>query len=52
MGLLRHHPSIGRLCQTKFYTAIWRSGLRWGPTVFAHELPPRSASFEPENGLY
>jgi hypothetical protein len=41
-----------RHCQTKFYTACLRAGTRWSSTVFAHELPPRSASFEAENGLY
>jgi glucose/mannose transport system substrate-binding protein len=40
-----------RHCQTKFYTACLRAGTRWSSTVFAHELPPRSASFEAENGL-
>jgi len=39
-------------CQTKFYTACLSAGTRWSSTVFAHELPPRSASFEAENGLY
>jgi hypothetical protein len=39
-------------CQTKFYTACLRAGTRWSSTVFAHELSPRAASFEPENGLY
>ena len=39
-------------CQTKFYTAIWRCGARWGPTVFAHELSTRSARFDAETRLY
>ena len=43
---------VSRPCQTKFYTACLRAGTRWSSTVFAHELPPRSASFEAENGLY
>jgi hypothetical protein len=29
-----------------------RAGTWWSSTVFAHELSPRAASFEPENGLY
>jgi hypothetical protein len=29
-----------------------RAGTRWSSTVFAHELSPRAASFEPENDLY
>jgi len=41
-----------RLCQTKFYTASWRSGAGWSPTVFAHESPTRWARFDAENDLY
>ena len=41
-----------RQCQTKFYTACLRAGTRERSTVFAHELPPPSASSEVENGLY
>jgi hypothetical protein len=26
-------------CQTKFYTATWRAGPGWSPTVFAQESP-------------
>ena len=50
----RHLASgdLRRHCQTKFCTACLRAGTRWSSTVFAHELPPRSASFEAENGLY
>jgi hypothetical protein len=39
-------------CQTKFYTASWRSGAGWSATVFAHESPTRSARFDAENDLY
>ncbi len=42
----------GRHCQTKFYTAGWRFGVGWSPTVFAHESPTRSARFDAENGQY
>jgi hypothetical protein len=53
MGLsARHEQGLRRHCQTKFYTAGLRAGTRWSSTVFAHELPPRSASFEAENGVY
>src|SRR5277367_2137448 len=38
--------------QSKFYTAGWRSGAGYGPTVFAHESSTRSAGFDAENGLY
>ena len=38
--------------QVRIYTAIWRCGARWGPTVFAHELSTRSARFDAENRLY
>src|SRR5271166_4818017 len=41
-----------RRCQTKFYTASWRAGAGWSPTVFAHESPTRSARFDAENDLY
>ena len=41
-----------RHCQTKFYTASWRSGAGWSPTVFAQESPTRSARFDAENDLY
>src|SRR5271166_2076910 len=39
-------------CQSKFYTACSRTRERWSSTVFAHELPPRSAGFDAENRLY
>jgi hypothetical protein len=39
-------------CQSKFYTACSRTRARWSSTVFAHELPPRSAGFDAENRLY
>ena len=42
----------GRHCQTEFYTAGWRSGMRWSPTVFVHESPRCSARFDAENDLY
>jgi hypothetical protein len=38
-------------CQSKFYTACWRSASGWSFTVFAHESPMRSAGFDAENGL-
>src|SRR5208282_1390101 len=44
-------PARGH-CQTKFYTASWRSGAGWRPTVFAQESPTRSARFDAENDLY
>ncbi len=39
-------------CQTKFYTACSRTRVGWSSAVFAHELPPRSAGFDSDNGLY
>ena len=39
-------------CQSKFYTARSRTREGWVSTVFAHELPPRSAGFDAENRLY
>ena len=39
-------------CQSKFYTARSRTMAGWSPTVFARELPPRSAGFNAENRLY
>jgi DDE domain len=39
-------------CQSKFYTACSRTIAGWSPTVFARELPPRSAGFNAENRLY
>jgi hypothetical protein len=42
----------GGHCQSKFYTACSRTRARWSSTVFAHELPPRSAGFDAENRLY
>ena len=47
-----HPPQAARARQTKFYTACLRAGTRWSSTVFAHELSPRAARFEPENCLY
>ncbi len=41
-----------RHCQSKFYTAFSRTRAGWSSTVFAHELPPRSAGFDAENRLY
>jgi SAM domain (Sterile alpha motif) len=41
-----------RHCQTKFYTACSRTRVGWSSAVFAHELSPRSAGFDSENGLY
>ena len=41
-----------RHCQSKFYTACWRTRARWSSTVFAHELPPRAAGFDAENRLF
>ena len=41
-----------RHCQSKFYTACSRSRARWRSTVFARELPPRSAGLDAENRLY
>jgi hypothetical protein len=38
--------------QSKFYTACSRTMAGWSPTVFARELPPRSAGFNAENRLY
>jgi ATP-dependent DNA ligase len=43
--------AVGR-CQSKFYTAGWRSGAGYRHTVFAHESPTRSAGSDAENGLY
>src|SRR5271166_6236162 len=40
-----------RHCQTKFYTASWRSGPGGSPTAFAEESPTRSARFDAENDL-
>ncbi len=39
-------------CQIKFYTACSRTMVGWNSAVFAHELPPRSAGFDSESGLY
>jgi hypothetical protein len=39
-------------CQSKFYTACSRTGAGGSSTVFAHELPTRSAGFDAENRLY
>src|SRR5208337_4858221 len=39
-------------CQTKFYTASWRSGTGRSHTVFAHESPTHSPRFDAENDLY
>jgi hypothetical protein len=39
-------------CQSKFHTACSRTTAGWSPTVFARELPPRSAGFNAENRLY
>ena len=44
--------SMQRHCQTKFYTASWRAGAGWSPTVFAQKSPTRSARFDAENDLY
>jgi hypothetical protein len=44
-------PARGR-CQSKFYTACSRTGAGRSSTVFAHELPTRSAGFGAENRLY
>jgi hypothetical protein len=41
-----------RHCQSKFYTACSRTGASRSSTVFAHELPTRSAGFDAENHLY
>ena len=41
-----------RHCQSKFYTARSPTRAGWSSTVFAHELPPRSAGFDAENRLY
>ncbi len=41
-----------RHCQSKFYTACSHTRARCSSTVFAHELPPRSAGFDAENRLY
>jgi ER-bound oxygenase mpaB/B'/Rubber oxygenase, catalytic domain len=41
-----------RHCQSKFYTACSRTRAGWSSTVFARELPPRSAEFNAENRLY
>src|SRR5471032_378594 len=38
--------------QSKFYTACSRTGAGGSSTVFAHELPTRSAGFDAENRLY
>src|SRR5208282_701833 len=38
--------------QSKFYTACSRTRAGWSSTVFAHELPPRSAGFDAENRLH
>ncbi len=48
----RREPSSRRHCQSKFYTACSRTRAGWSSTVFAHELPPRSAGFDAENRLY
>src|SRR5271166_5680550 len=42
----------GGHCQTKFYTASWRAGAGWSPTVFAQESLTCSARFDAENDLY
>jgi hypothetical protein len=41
-----------RHCQSKIYTACSRTMAGWSSTVFARELPPRSAGFNAENRLY
>ena len=46
------HQPFRRHCQSKFYTACSRTRARRSSTVFAHELPPRSAGFDVENRLY
>ncbi len=38
--------------QSKSYTARSRTRAGWSSTVFAYELPPRSAGFDPGNRLY
>jgi hypothetical protein len=43
---------IFRHCQSKFYTACSRTRAGGSSTVFAHELPSRSAGFDAENRLY
>ena len=45
------HKNTGH-CQSKFYTACSRTMAGWSPTVFARELPARSAGFNAENRLY
>jgi len=43
---------LRRHCQSKFYTACSRTRAGGSSTVFAHELPSRSAGFDAENRLY
>ncbi len=38
--------------QVRIYTASWRAGAGWSPTVFAQESPTCSARFDAENDLY
>jgi hypothetical protein len=47
VGELVRQEDIGKL-----YTACSRPRARRNSTVFAHELPPRSAGFDAENRLY
>ena len=42
---------LSMIPQVRIYTASWRSGAGRSLTVFAHELPPRSARFDAEYGL-
>jgi hypothetical protein len=51
-GNLTTALSDERHCQSKFYTACSRTRAGWSSTVFARELPPRSAEFNAENRLY
>src|SRR5271165_341718 len=39
-------------CQTKFYTASWRSGAGGSPLFLLRNRPTRSARFDAENDLY
>ena len=39
-------------CQSKFYTPSSRTRAGWSSTVFAQELPPRSAGLDAKNCLY
>src|SRR5271157_6528506 len=47
-----HELGFDGHCQSKFYTACSPTRAGGSSTVFAHELPPRSAGLDAESRLY